>query len=105
MLDAGVVTRLRRQSEGIMKRGSIELARRLCVEIAGFADEENDIDGYDYGSVDIAEILSAEVERLRAIEQSAINLCNVKGRHHSAMAMTKLLQDCGLSNKADKVRG
>jgi len=49
-----------------MKRGSIELARRLCVEIAGFAgDGGNDIDGNDYGSVDIAEILSAEVERLR----------------------------------------
>jgi len=56
----------------IMKRGSIELARRLCVDIAGFADEENDIDGNGYGSVDIAEILSAEVERLRAIEQSAM---------------------------------
>jgi hypothetical protein len=49
-----------------MKRGSIELARRLCVEIVGFTDENNDIDGHDYGSVDIAEILSAEVERLRA---------------------------------------
>lgn len=55
-----------------MKRGSIELARRLCVEIAGFADEENnDIDGHDYGSVDIAEILSAEVVRLRAQFKSA----------------------------------
>ncbi len=49
-----------------MKRGSIDLARRLCVQIAGYADEaQEDLYGYDYGSVDIAEILSAEVERLR----------------------------------------
>lgn len=54
-----------------MKRGSIELARRLCVEIVGFTDENNDIDGHDYGSIDIAEILSAEVERLRAQFESA----------------------------------
>ena len=49
-----------------MKRGSIALARGLCYEIAGPTDEEDDITGSDYGSVDIAEILSAEVERLRA---------------------------------------
>lgn len=49
-----------------MKRGSIDLARRLCVEIAGCTDEEANENGYDYGSVDIAEILSAEIERLRA---------------------------------------
>ncbi len=49
-----------------MKRGSIALARSLCYEIAGPTDEEDDITGSDYGSVDIAEILSAEVERLRA---------------------------------------
>jgi hypothetical protein len=49
-----------------MKRGSIDLARRLCYEIAGQTDEEDDMSGSDYGSVDIAEILSAEVERLRA---------------------------------------
>ena len=49
-----------------MKRGSIDLARRLCYEIAGPTDEEDDMSGSDYGSVDIAEILSAEVERLRA---------------------------------------
>ena len=49
-----------------MKRGSIDLARRLCYEIAGPTDEEDDMSGSDYGSVDIAEILSAEVEMLRA---------------------------------------
>ena len=49
-----------------MKRGSIALARSLCYEIAGPTDEEDDITGSDYGSVEIAEILSAEVERLRA---------------------------------------
>ena len=46
-----------------MKRGTIALARRLCVEIAGYEDQDGS--GSDYGSVDIAEILSAEVERLR----------------------------------------
>lgn len=49
-----------------MKRGSIDLARRLCYEIAGPTDENDDFRGSNYGSVDIAEILSAEVERLRA---------------------------------------
>jgi len=49
-----------------MKRGSIDLARRLCYEIAGPTDEDDDMTGSGYGSVDIAEILSAEVERLRA---------------------------------------
>ena len=47
------------------KRGSIALARQLCYEIAG-ATSEDDIDGNGYGSVDIAEILSAEVVRLQA---------------------------------------
>jgi len=47
------------------KRGSIALARQLCYEIAGAASEDDDISGSDYGSVDVAEILSAEVERLR----------------------------------------
>ena len=46
-----------------MKRGTIALARRLRVEIAGYEDQDGS--GSDYGSVDIAEILSAEVERLR----------------------------------------
>lgn len=49
-----------------MKRGSIDLARCLCYEIAGPTDEDDDMSGSDYGSVDIAEILSAEVEKLRA---------------------------------------
>ena len=48
-----------------MKRGSIALARELCVQIAGYTDDDQDQCGHDYGSVDIAEILSAEVERLR----------------------------------------
>ena len=48
------------------KRGSIALARQLCYEIAGATSEDDDISGHDYGSVDIAEILSAEVVRLQA---------------------------------------
>lgn len=42
-----------------MKRGSIELAREICAEIAGELQ-----DGEQYGSVDVAEILSAYVRRL-----------------------------------------
>ena len=49
-----------------MKRGSIALARIICREVAGPTDEDDDMSGSGYGSVDIAEILSAEVERLRA---------------------------------------
>ena len=48
------------------KRGSIALARSLCYQIAGAASEYDDISGSDYGSVDVAEILSAEIVRLQA---------------------------------------
>ena len=47
------------------KRGSIALARGLCYQINGAVDDSDDIDGGGYGSVDIAEILSAEVVRLQ----------------------------------------
>ena len=47
------------------KLGSIALARQLCYEIAGATSEDDDISGRDYGSVDVAEILSAEVVRLQ----------------------------------------
>ena len=47
------------------KLGSIALARSLCYQINGAADDTDDIDGGGYGSVDIAEILSAEVVRLQ----------------------------------------
>ena len=49
------------------KRGSIALARQLCYEIAGATSGDDDISGSDYGSVDVAEILSAEIERLREV--------------------------------------
>lgn len=45
--------------------GSIALARSLCYQINGAADDTDDIDGGGYGSVDIAKILSAEVVRLQ----------------------------------------
>lgn len=48
------------------KLGSIALARSLCYQVNGAADDSDDIDGGGYGSVDIAEILSAEVVRLQA---------------------------------------
>ena len=47
------------------KRGSIALARQLCYQINGAADDSDDSDGGGYGSVDIAEILSAEVVQLQ----------------------------------------
>jgi hypothetical protein len=47
------------------KRGSIALARSLCYQINGAADDSDDMEGSGYGSVDIAEILSAEVVRLQ----------------------------------------
>jgi hypothetical protein len=54
------------------KRGSIALARSLCYEIAGATNGDDDFSGSEYGSVDIAEILSAEIERLReALAQPA----------------------------------
>ena len=56
------------------KRGSIALARQLCYEIAGATSEDDDISGSDYGSVDVAEILSAEVVRLqKALAQKPNN--------------------------------
>ena len=48
------------------KRGNIALARQLCYQINGAADDSDDISaGGGYGSVDIAEILSGEVVRLQ----------------------------------------
>lgn len=47
------------------RRGSIALARSQCVEIEGIRDDDEDIEGNLYGSVDIAVILSAEIVRLR----------------------------------------
>lgn len=44
-------------------------------------------------------VASAEIERLREIEKAAINLCDVRGRHHSELAMTKLMEVCGRAKK------
>ena len=44
-----------------MKLGSIELARTICEELKGELP-----DGEQYGSVDVAEILSAHVRRLQS---------------------------------------
>jgi hypothetical protein len=58
-----------------MKRGSIELARSICTEIKGIADDG--LDDIKWGSVDIAEILSAEVINLRVAIIKTLN----KNRH------------------------
>lgn len=52
-----------------MKRGSIEEARLICYEIAGPTDED-DNEGRGYGSVDVAEILSAGYRELEAERDS-----------------------------------
>lgn len=54
-------------------KGSIALARSQCVEIEGYTDDDQDMEGLGYSSVDVAEILSAEVERLRAREETLEN--------------------------------
>lgn len=51
-------------------RGSISLARLICVEIYG-EPVPGDTDGNYYGSVEIAEILSAGYEKLKT-ENSAL---------------------------------
>lgn len=86
-----------------MKRGSIDLARRLCVEVAGFYDEEEDIGGYGYGSVDIAEILSAEVERLRfAIRQTLdANGHLADGENCTLLALKVALRESGAPWEGD----
>jgi hypothetical protein len=49
------------------KRGTIYLARKLCAEIEGAKEGESVEKGREYSSRDAAEILSAEVERLREL--------------------------------------
>lgn len=51
-------------AKSLRKRGSIELACSLCAEIEG--RRKDDLDGIQYEDMDIAEILSAEVVRLRS---------------------------------------
>lgn len=41
--------------------------------------------------VAIDEVIN-ELARLRAIEKAAINMCDVKGRHHSELAMNRLME-------------
>lgn len=36
------------------------------------------------------------VRLLQQVEQAAQNLCNVKGRHHSEIAMRQLIEACGM---------
>lgn len=40
--------------------------------------------------------LREENKRLRTIEAAARNLCKVKGRHHSEIAMRELIEACGM---------
>ena len=47
------------------------------------------------GREDLVLWVDAQSKRLLMIEQSAINLCKVRGRHHSEIAMNRLLKDCG----------
>ena len=62
-----------------MKRGSIELARSICNEIADDGEEEV------FASIDVAEILSAEVMRLRE---------EVKGLRTAVESAESILRYC-----------
>lgn len=42
-----------------------------------------------------ADLILAEIERLRGIEAAAINMCKVKGRYHAEIAMNRLMEVCG----------
>ena len=70
-------------------KGSIELARLICVEIAG-ERVPNDPDGDCYGSVEIAEILSAGYERLKA-ENEALKAENEALRLENNSANSELI--------------
>jgi len=85
------------------KRGSIALARSLCYQINGAADDSDDMDGGGYGSVDIAEILSAEVERLREalaqpepdlISQDQLFVCGQMGANITRVTAQPEQVDC-----------
>jgi len=39
------------------------------------------------------------IEKLLQIESAAINMCDVKGRHHSELAMNRLMELCGKAAK------
>jgi hypothetical protein len=80
-----------------MKRGSIELARSLCEEIAGELPEDE-----RYGSVDIAEILSAEVVRAR--EQRAELLELLKAAVACGMVPVSSAKDGGPNCYSEQVR-
>lgn len=45
------------------------------------------------------------VSTLLAIADAAQNLCKVKGRHHSEIAMRKLIEACGMMGPNAEVRG
>ena len=85
------------------KRGSIALARSLCYQINGAADDSDDIDGGGYGSVDVAEILSAEVVRLQAAlaqpEQEPMTEVADRFAHRMALELECVLSDGAYSNK------
>ena len=49
-----------------------------------------------YG-VECEDICIDEIERLKEIESAALNLCKVKGRHNSEIAMKRLMKACGFS--------
>ena len=49
------------------------------------------LDHHDAQSAQLGEVLE-ENKRLRAIEAAARNLCEVRGRHHSEIAMRRLIE-------------
>lgn len=97
------VRRIFNRGPQMTKRGSIELARELCVDIAGYTDEDHDWNGYGYGSVDVAEILSAEVVRLRELlTQCAPHVLSAADAEHLLDGFTQ--QRRPLDDLADQLR-
>ena len=58
-----------------------------------------------WNDTDLCHRAANEIERLRDIEAAARNLCSVKGRHRSEIAMHKLMQACGIERNNEKVSG
>jgi hypothetical protein len=77
--------------------GSIAFVRQLCVQINGEPYPE-DSDGLGYGSVDIVEILSAEVLRLRQaiLETLESNRHLADGDNCTLLPLKQALQNSGV---------
>lgn len=80
--------------------GTESYERRMCVEALEALQNENAelraaLYDEQYGIT--ATLRNDEMEQLKAIEQAAQTLCKVKGRHHTEIAMKRLMDLCQTS--------